>query len=199
MGVHPGSNLYVNPEGQWLGKYIPAVCRTYPFILAKNEAEEGQQVLCIDKDSGLLDSELADQDFFTEDGSLSSYLDKLMQFLAQVNASREATQAICKVLQRHDLLKPWDLKLQLEEGVHGVEGLYCVDEEAMNALSDDAFIELRKAGVLTLAYCQLLSMQRVSLFEQLLKAKSRSDAHSSHGELNLDPADDTGTINFDNL
>lgn len=201
LGLRPGENLYVNPKGQWLGKYIPAAYRTYPFVLAKNEAEEGQQVLCFDRDSGLLESELADQSFFDDDGSLNSELNELMQSLAQINASREATLAICKLLEQHELLKPWELKIQLKEGVHGVEGLYCIDEEALNALPDETFIELRKAGVLALAYCQLLSMQRVSLFDQLLKAKARYDTSSDSvpEELNLDPIDEAGTLNFDNL
>ena len=200
LGLHPGENLYVNSSGQWLGKYVPALYRTYPFVMAKNEAVEDQQVLCIDEDSGLLDTEDAERRFFDEEGELSSELNELMHFLADVNASRDTTQRICKQLQAHDLLKSWKFQVRLgEDKQHKVEGLYCIDEAALNALSDDAFIELRKAGVLPLAYCQLLSMQRVSLFEQLLKVKARSGSGSLPDELILDPIEDTGTINFDNL
>lgn len=36
-------NLYVAPNGKWLGGYVPASVRGYPFILANNE--RGEKVL----------------------------------------------------------------------------------------------------------------------------------------------------------
>ncbi|MEA1053628.1 SapC family protein [Lamprobacter modestohalophilus] len=52
QSLQPGQNLFVSVDGRWLGGYVPALYRGYPFALAKTE--EGQQVLCIDEDSGLV-------------------------------------------------------------------------------------------------------------------------------------------------
>jgi len=196
LGLGPSENLYVSLEGKWLGKYVPAVYSTFPFMVAKNEAEEGQQILCIDTNSGLLDSIDADERFFNEDGTLNSNLDTVMQFQSQINADRETTQAMCKVLKQHNLLKPWKLTLQQPDEVLNVEGIYCVDEKALNALPDESFIELRKGGVLQLAYCQLLSMKRVSLLTELLSTRFAVSTPAQEFDLDLV---ENNTLNFDNL
>jgi hypothetical protein len=52
QGLAPGQNLFVAPDGRWLAAYTPAAYRGYPFQLA--HAENGQQVLCFDEESGLI-------------------------------------------------------------------------------------------------------------------------------------------------
>src|SRR5512143_1215755 len=46
-----GRNLFIAPSGQWLGLYVPAALRRYPFSLAPVESSN-QVNLCIDEDSG---------------------------------------------------------------------------------------------------------------------------------------------------
>src|SRR5262245_19044159 len=48
----PGHNLFVAPDGKWLGGYVPASVRGYPFRLIRPEGSE-QMTLCVDEDSGL--------------------------------------------------------------------------------------------------------------------------------------------------
>ena len=48
-----------------------------------------------------------------------------------------------------------------------VEGLFCVDEAALNKLDDEDFLAARKAGGLALAYAQLLSMNQLAVLERL--------------------------------
>lgn len=199
QGLQSGTNFYLNAAGQWLGKYVPAAYRSYPFQLAQNEAEKDQLVLCMDDDCGLLTEDGADESFFDEAGELSATLAELLEFLKKVHASRAATVHICKTLQQHNLLKPWELDIQLETGSHRVEGLYCIDEPALDSLSDEAFIELRKAGALLVAYCQLLSMQHISKLAQVVQAKAKPAANASAPELNMDSSAEDGNISFDNL
>ena len=40
-------NLYVAPNGKWLGSYVPASVRGYPFVLATNEF--GEKFFALDK------------------------------------------------------------------------------------------------------------------------------------------------------
>ena len=53
LSLVPGKNLFVAPDGKWLGGYIPAFFRGYPFRLWRQEGSE-TAVLCIDQDSKLL-------------------------------------------------------------------------------------------------------------------------------------------------
>ena len=50
LSLQPGSNLFVAPGGQWLGAYIPAVWRGYPFRVLPAEGDESS-VLCVDEAS----------------------------------------------------------------------------------------------------------------------------------------------------
>src|SRR5262245_30025625 len=64
MSPIPKQNLFVGPEGQWLGGYVPSSLRSYPFRLLRPEGSE-QMALCIDEDSGLVaDADEKGENFF---------------------------------------------------------------------------------------------------------------------------------------
>src|ERR1035437_6405534 len=72
LSLVPGKNLFVAPDGKWLGGYIPAFFRGYPFRLWRQEGSE-TAVLCIDQDSKLLmEADGTGEDFFDGEGKLSS-------------------------------------------------------------------------------------------------------------------------------
>jgi len=199
QGLEPGTNFFLNADGQWLGNYIPAAYRGYPFVLASNEAEESQLVLCIDKDSGLLCEDDSAEPFFDEGGELSPTVKELVEFLSSVRAGRQASASICKSLLKHELFRPWELQFELEDGTKRIEGLFCIDEAALNALPDEAYAELRLCGAIPVIYCQLLSMQRISILTQIAQAKSSANLAPKANELNLDGVNMDGNISFDNL
>ncbi len=158
QGIKAGRNVLVGKNGKWIGKYIPAAYRGYPFLLANTE--EGKQVLCFDQDSGLLSPE-GEEGFFTENGEITEAIKGLMDFLTQMHTDRLRTENICDLLHRKKLIQPWPIKLKGEEGEIPVEGLYRIDEAALNAMDKDDFDLIRHAGALPLIYCQLLSMQHL--------------------------------------
>ncbi|NYT63469.1 SapC family protein [Alcaligenaceae bacterium] len=197
QGLAPGQNLLVAQDGRWLADYIPATYRSYPFLLANTE--DGQQVLCVVADSGLL-SDTEGELFFAEDNEPSQPVKDVFNFLTQVSANRLVTQRVCAALQEHGLLQPWPIKLQTDQGEQAVEGLYRIDEAALNQLPADAFDALRQSGALPVAYCQLLSMQHLQKLGQLMHAHSASAApQTPDGELDLEFLNDSGTINFGKL
>ncbi len=71
LSLTTGTNLFVAPDGRWLGKYIPSVFRGYPFQLAKAEGRDNL-VLCVDEESGLVnDDKAAGEPFFDEAGEVA--------------------------------------------------------------------------------------------------------------------------------
>ena len=193
-GLEPGQNLLVAPDGRWIGGYTPAAYRGYPFQLA--DTADGQRVLVIDEDSGLV-NETEGEPFFDEEGNPAQALKDMLDFLSQVQTNRELTQRICAVLAEHLLIKPWPINVQGNEGERKVEGLYCIDEAAMNALPAEAFEALRHAGALPIVYCQLLSMQHIQKLGQLAQAQAQSQARTaaklppnSNEELGFHTSDD---------
>ncbi len=199
LGLQPGSNLFVASDGRWLGGYVPAAYRGYPFALANTE--DGQQVLCIDEDSGLL-GDSAGEAFFAEDNLPAPALADVLNFLTQVAANRQATRRICALLKEHGVVQPWPVKLQTAEGEQAVAGLLRVDEAALNALPAEALLALREAGALPLAYCQLLSMQHLARLGPLAQARERElrqAVAAPSAELDLEFLNQGGTISFGNL
>lgn len=204
LGLQPGQNLFVAPDGRWLGGYQPARYRGYPFALLNTQ--DGQQVLCFDEDSGLL-SDSEGEAFFAEDGEPAPAIKTLLDFLNQVQRGMQQSRALCAALQAQNLIVPWPLQVDHGQGPQSIEGLYRIDEAALNQLPAEAFETIRQAGVLPLVYCQLLSMQHLGVLGQLarahaeLAAKTRTAALDTlpvtpDGDLNLEFLNQDGVISF---
>ena len=170
MGLEPSRNLLVAPDGRWLGRYIPSALRGYPFSLVRTESETW--VLCIDEESGLVVDGPEGEPLFSATGEPAEGLNQVMSFLRQIEANRGATAVASATLARHALIRPWPITLKGETGERQLEGIFQIDEGALNQLSDESFLALRQAAALPLAYCQLLSMQHLSLLGDLATAQS---------------------------
>jgi hypothetical protein len=193
----PNINLFVAPNGKWVGGYTPACYRSYPFLLAK--AEEGKTLLCADMDSGLIGDE--GEPLFV-DGEPAKEVTEVLGFLNAVQANREASERVCAVLAKHELITPWELKVKTSEGEKPVRGLYRIDETALNSLPAEALAEVRDGGGLPVAFCQLLSIQNLPFLAQLAKLHEKPQEPEAdalvdeNGELDLEFMNDGGTIKF---
>ncbi len=203
LGLQPGKNLFVAPDGRWLGPYIPAAFRAYPFMLANTE--DGQRVLCIDEDSGRIGDGPAGESFFTEDGQATPALMEISNFLQQIEQNRLSTTIACASLQKHELIRPWPITWKNEGGEEQITGLFQIDEAALNRLPNETLLEVREAGALPLAYCQLLSMQHLPELGKLAEAHAQAAAQvraqkaAPRGNPNLEFLNNGGTISFKNL
>lgn len=60
-----------------------------------------------------------------------------------------------------------------DQGERKLEGLFRVNEAALNALDNEAFLSVRKSGALPVAYAQLLSMQQLRVLGELAQARAQ--------------------------
>lgn len=203
QGLATGKNLLVAPNGRWLAGYIPAVYRVYPFAIA--ETENDNFALCFNEDSGLLVEEGSNgqgniEAFFTEEGKPTDVVNQILGFLTQVAKGRQRTQQICSLLQKHNLIHPWPIKVKLADGEQTVQGLFRIDENVLNELSDEAFLELRRAGALPVIYAQLYSMQHLPKLGQFAQAVQQAEAANAQnadtGDLDLNFLNGKETISF---
>lgn len=200
--LQPNTNLYVaSDDGRWLGSYVPALLRGYPFSLIKLQDRE-ESILCIDEDSGLVVEAGQGEPFFDESGASSQPVKNVLEFLAQVERSRVVTQVAVDALQTAGLIQPWRINIQNGEQAVAVEGVFCIDEAALNGLPDGDYIALRKTGALPVAYAQLLSMNQLSLLEYFDKLQAQLKAQAAAQIVSLTGLDgfnlfqDDGTISF---
>lgn len=173
QGFVPGQNLFVSNQGQWLGGYIPAHYRGYPFVLA--QSQDDKQVLCIDEDSGLI-SDTDGEPFFDDDDQPSQSIKDILAFHSQLAGNRQHTQKLCALLQQHQIIEPWPITITTDSGDKTISGLHRIREAALSECTPDALHQLQTSGALALAYCQLLSMQHLEKLKQL------SDWHAKQNE-----------------
>ena len=171
LGIKGGQNLFVAPDGRWIGRHVPSSIRWYPFHLAASDG--GEQVLCIDEDSGLLGP--TGEPFFQEGAPTQAIRDILTE-LAQTRSSQQLTIKACASLQAHRLIVPWPITVQGEQGNQQLEGLFKIDEAALMQLPGDALHDLMQTGGLALAYCQMLSVQHLPVLGELAQAQATAAA-----------------------
>jgi hypothetical protein len=166
LSLKPGTNNFLNKDGQWLGRYVPAVFRAYPFMLAPAEGRK-ELVLCVNDASGLIMDDTSAEPFFDADGQLAGPVKKIMNFLSQIEQNRAMTHQSVSALADAKVIEEWPLKIQYNDQKTPVSGLYRVDDAKLNALPDDRFLKLRRTGSLIIAYGQLMSMGNIRVFEKL--------------------------------
>ena len=177
MAVAKGSNVFVGPSGQWLGNYLPAILRSYPFSMVRGTG--GETILGIDEDSGRVVDDVKEADgdavvrFFEADGTPTQTTKALTDYLKILEEDRAITQRASAALAEADVLKPWPLTVQMGKEQVTVSGLHHVDEKLLNALSDLDFLKLRKAGALVIAYGQLMSARQVNVLTTLATVKAQ--------------------------
>lgn len=170
--LQPGQNFFVAPDGRWVGDYVPAALRGYPFRLVKPQDRESS-ILCFDESSGLLAEAGVAEPFFDETGAPSQVVKDILGFLSQVERNLMVTQAAVDALQAAGLIQPWVLNLQQGGQQAPVAGVFRIDEAALNALPDEAFVSLRKTSALPVAYAQLLSTNQLATLQKNAEAQAR--------------------------
>jgi len=196
LGVEQGQNLYVHPDGRWLGSYVPASLRGYPFNLLPDE--HGQQVLCIDAEQ-LVDATDVGQALFDEHGQPSDALVKQLDFQQHCEANRQRTQQAVDALQQADVLQPWPLEISRGEGAtpKRVEGLYRIDEKALNTLDAETYVTLQGAPM-ALAHAQLFAAHQLSQLTERAKFHAQTGPQEMPDDLDsLFNDDDDGDLSFD--
>lgn len=199
LGLRPQENLFVAPDGRWLGRHLPAALRAHPFAFVQT-ADGQQRVLCVDQDSGLVtqaDASTAQEGapFFDDEGQPAQALREVLEMLRQMDAGRGHLQRATEELRAQSLIQPWPLQWQDARGAtQSTGGLHRIDEAALQKVSDEAFLRLRHAGALPLAYAQLLSMHNIGTLAQL--AAMRTPKPSGQDDLSFLSKD--GVLHFGN-
>ncbi len=181
-GLRPNENLFVGADGRWAEPhYIPAYVRRYPFILAEDAGKPGVLTLCIDRASDrVVERQAAPAEGGTitplfEGSEATDFTKQMLAFSNQFQIDFNVTRAIIEKIDQHGLFAARQNKITLDSGENlTVSDFQVIDEPGFNALSDEAFLDLRKAGAMTLIYSHLASTN--SWTSLLHQAKLRREA-----------------------
>lgn len=189
LGYQANQNLFVAPDGRWLGNYLPAYLRAYPFALAPHP-KTGEYFICADTNSQLiLPKEQATSgktlELFNSQDQPSHELQQMLDFLQQLAGNLKTTQQACRRLNELNLFTPWQPTVM--QNTTSLKGLYQIDEAKLNELSPEQLADLRNTGLLTFIYAQLLSTNQITTLETLYQQHQQHNAlDKSAQELDLE-------------
>jgi len=191
LGMRGQENAYLDGEGGWSAKYIPAFIRRYPFVFSSSN--DGQTfTLCIDESFAGLNREGRGRALFGEDGKPTEYVQNVLKFVQEYQAQFQRTRAFCEKLRKLELLEPMQASVSLDSGEHlSLTGFQAVQRNKLKALSGESLAELAKSDELELMYLHLQSMNNFNrVKERLVSAKGEEAAPESPGEEAEEPSEE---------
>lgn len=160
VGLFEDINLYVNEAGEWEpDAYIPGYIRRYPFAFA---TETGGDRLALVIDTAYSGVAPGGEYPLFEDGQPSVTTQNAIDFCRNYEQDRQLTNNVLKKVETMNLVAGQSAQFT-PPGSEGAQPevfaqYFGIDEQALNNLPDEKFIELRRAGLLPVIYSQLLSM-----------------------------------------
>ena len=170
MGLQSSENLFVAPDGGWCASYIPAMIRRYPFALGK-AGTEGKFLICVDEDSDLL-SDTEGAPLFDEHGAPTQVIENVKNYLTELQQMDLLTADFNRFLVEHNLLTPLNMRVNTAEQARNITGCYVINEERLNNLSDERFLEMRTRRYLPALYSHLGSLAQIERLVMLKDGRS---------------------------
>jgi hypothetical protein len=171
LGLRSRDNLFVDPQGHWDARYIPAFVRRYPFVLAELPGRT-ELAVCVDEAyEGLNDTE--GEALFDAQGRDTPFLHNAQEFLTRYQAEYVRTEAFCQRLEQHGLLVEMNAKADLVDGrSFTINGLLIVDEHKLLALPDPVVLSLFRSGELHLISMHLASLNNMQKLVDRMAARA---------------------------
>ncbi len=156
LGMVQNENLYVDADGKWRGRYIPASLATYPFAVGR--IDEERFAVCMDAAwPGVNTTE--GEALFTEAGEPTEFLKQTQQQLETLETETQRTRILCRRLWDLGLLTDMRFDAKLHDGRElAVDGFLAIDEAKLTALPEAEVVDLHRSGLLGLMHAHFVSM-----------------------------------------
>jgi len=163
LGLRNNQNVFLDDEGNWLGDYVPAYIRRYPYILMK-VPDSSEHVMCIDRDFPGLNTEGRGERLYNEDGTDGPGIEHAKKFLVTFQKNINITAAFCKRLQELDLLVPMPPPSGAKRKRVDLEGFGIVDRNRIFDLEDEKLVDMLRNDDMELIYMHLFSANLLTYF-----------------------------------
>ena len=173
LGVSQNQNLFVDDNGVWQGKYIPAFVRRYPFVFSTDN--QGKRlVLHVDENFEGCNREGTGERLFDSGGEQTQYLKSVLSFLQDFQARFQRTKEYCNRLKSLGLLQTMEAQFNLTSGEQrSLSGFMTVDREKMKAISAEDLTTMFNNDELECTYLHLHSLRH---FGNMLERMPISEA-----------------------
>ncbi len=166
FGLERDQNLFLSGEG-WDAAYIPAAIRIAPFLLGRGK--DGGLGVHIDLDHPRVSA--SGEPLFLPGGGTSPVLEDARERLGEVHEGEQVVAAFAAMLTELDLVEPFTLDIELDDGSTGrLAGFLTLAEERLASLDGQALERLQGAGLLLPVYMAVAS---VAQFTGLIERRNR--------------------------
>jgi hypothetical protein len=170
LGFEAGENLYLD-GGEWLASYKPLALSIQPFLIGRSADDNGDAQVHIDLGHPRVSTDGQGVRLFDGDGRASPYLEQIVTMLGALDQGYRDSGDFFASLERHDLLEPFALDVELRSGAkHRMVGYHLINEEKLASLDGGALSELNSAGYLLPVYMAVASLANLS---RLIESKNR--------------------------
>ena len=95
-GLASGQNQFVDDDGRWNRRYLPAYLRRYPFILGEQDGAD--PIICVDAESPGVAETGGGTPLFDEAGKKTPFMDRVISLVTEYAASAKRTEAALAIL-----------------------------------------------------------------------------------------------------
>jgi len=167
MGLSEGNNLFCQTP-EWDCAFIPTSFSLAPLTAHRLKPDSDEAVIAVDEESNLL-SETVGEPLFQANGEYTDYLQKRVENLVTITKQSLHAMALCRLLAEKKLLRSRPIALQYTATSrrYELEGVFTIDEEALEKCSDEEYLELRRRGLMPLIYSHLTSLHQFGRLQRL--------------------------------
>ncbi len=167
FGFQQQENLFLKGNN-WDAGYIPLNVLRQPFSIG---LQDGQRVVNVDTENPRV-STTEGEPLFLEFGGHAPYLEKVSSMLETLHHGIEDNKGFVECLVKFNLIESFTLDITLNNGSqHQLLGFYTINEDTLNSLEDEQWLEIRKSGYLSCIYMMLASQ---SQFSEMVTRKNKS-------------------------
>lgn len=165
LSMRNGENLFLDDDNQWTAEYVPAFLRRYPFVFARSE--DGKSfALCIDETFAGFNDQGQGSRLFEDDGAVTPYVNKVLQFLQTFQAEHAKTQEFCRKLTELDLFEEQNALWTGPQGEKvALSGFQCVSREKLKSIPPKMLAGMIGSGEMDLLYAHLFSLNNFHSFK----------------------------------
>jgi hypothetical protein len=171
LGLTRDENLFLDAEGQWQARYIPALLQRGPFSIAAPESAEGEPMIRIDLGDPRV-SRSEGTPVFLPHGGNSPYLLQITEVLRTIYLGHHLLNALIEAFGRAGLFRTVNLEARVgETDVYVLPEVQIIDRDRLAALQADELAALHQEGFLQAAFLAATSVGNMQRLADLKRAR----------------------------
>lgn len=159
LGLRQNENLFLDGP-HWDAHYLPTAIERLPFLIG---IADDEPMIHVDLDHPrVVRGDGQGEPVFLEHGGITPFLERIASVLRLLHEGLQDNTDFIAALQRHELLEPFSLDIELNDGSqHRLSGFHTIHEQRLQQLDGAALLELSRAGYLEAAYMALASLSHL--------------------------------------